>query len=239
VKPTLLVAVLAAGAAAVAVQSRGLRPAEVTSEAPPSSARGALRAAPCPDGTLPDDGVCIPAPSPPGARRAPGSGRDRIPRRQDRPEDFAAYRLPVRATMAAPSTTEAPDGGQPPGGALLDAPPASTVTAPELEGQEGPTRVVYSGQLVGATVVTVHTVAVGGRKSAVLVIIGNLASAPPLSPGQELGPAAPLGALGSAPLYLETRLLGAGVDPLAVARDQLRSDATSVLVDPRNVLAKR
>lgn len=194
--------------------------------------------APCPPGTLPDQGVCIPVPRPRAAtRRDPERG---VVKRPDRPADFARYVLPV-ARAASPSVVERnPAAGADPGSGgfaiWITAPPGTPVSAVALEGQAGPARVAFAGELEASTVVTLHDVKRGDRASTYVAITGNLeaSSAPPLR--EPLAAGTPLGKVGASPVYFELRLLRPNVDALATPADRLRDEALTVPVDPRNLL---
>src|SRR5690349_9125989 len=115
--PLVVAAVLAAAAAAVAAIAG--RTPRVTFAGPPRASPSATTLAPslCPPGSLPDNGVCIPVPPP--ERAAPGvTTTERIPRRPDRPPEYARYALPVEhvASVAVLGDRVAPDGGALPSG---------------------------------------------------------------------------------------------------------------------------
>jgi hypothetical protein len=108
--------------------------------------------------------------------------------------------------------------------------------APALDGQEGAGQVVFAGPLAGKTIITRHSVRAGDRKNDYVVILGNLGDVNALAPKTPIEGLTPIGTVGSAPVYLECRLLRPGVDPFAVPSEQLLEESTTVAVDPRNVL---
>jgi hypothetical protein len=96
--------------------------------------------------------------------------------------------------------------------------------------------VVFTGPLLGSSTITRHSVRTGDRKNDYLVVVGDLDAAPALAPRTEIASGAPLGKVGSSPIYVECRLLRTGVDPFAVPAERLLDDTVAVAVDPRNLL---
>src|SRR5690348_3929778 len=115
-RPWMMVTLVSAVGAAYAVLGDGpRRPWRTLSRSAPSAA--AVGPSLCPPGTLPDQGVCIPAPLP-GARRASPRRTDAVPRRPDRPPEYARYALPVARAVSIedPLGRSPADGGPPPSG---------------------------------------------------------------------------------------------------------------------------
>jgi hypothetical protein len=92
---------------------------------------------------------------------------------------------------------------------------------------------------MGTSTVTRHTVRTGDRKNDYVVILGGVDAAPSLPPKTVIESGAPFAKVGSSPVYLECRMLRAGVDPFAVPAERLLDDSIAVAVDPRNVLELR
>ncbi len=244
----LLRAALIVAAAVVLVRAAGwvarsaeeaAPPALTAAPAPPSGA------APCPPHTLPDQGACVPVPGRDPATGvdelapAPGLDGDHIPLLPNRPADPSRYRwpLPLLATglAALPFPLEPPS----PVAIALPAGAEGEVRALRLEQQVGDAEVLFTGELVTRTVLTLHTVrAPTGLRSFVLVY-GNLATITPgLARGANLRAGAPLGAVAvpSGALVLEAREVRRGVDVKALAAEELRHPARTVAVDLRNLL---
>jgi hypothetical protein len=235
--PIVAAAVFAAAAAAIAALA-GRAPRASFAELPrPSASVTSLAPSLCPPGSLPDNGVCIPVPSP--ERAAPRfASSERVPRRPDRPPEYTRYSLPVDriASVAELGDRVAPDGGALPSGIALRADPGAPVAALTLDGQEGAARIAYQGLLWGPTVVTLHTVRERGASQKYVVALGGLGSLHPRAIGDDVSPGAELGKVGASELFVETRLLRPGVDPRPLSAAALLSDANSTPTDPRNVL---
>jgi hypothetical protein len=75
-----------------------------------------------------------------------------------------------------------------------------------------------------------------GRQQEYLVVLGNLSAPNALAKGAEVAPRSVVGALGSTAVYLGVRLVRPGMDVTRLSPQELVSDATTVSVDPRNVL---
>ena len=234
-----LVAV-AAIAAAVAAATALVRqePRVSVAEAPHGSGSGSsLAPSLCPPGSLPDNGVCIPVP-PPERAASHATSSERIPRRPDRPPEYARYALPVErvASIAELGDGEGADGGVHPSGIVLRSDPGAPVAAIGLDGQEGPAQIAYEGRIWGPTVVTLHTVREHGVTDRYAVALGGLGNLRPLAEGEVVSPGAELGKTGASELIVETRLLRPGIDVRPLSAAALLSDASSVPTDPRNVL---
>lgn len=232
-------------AAAPSPEPSPAAPTAVSSTAPAQQTAGrAPLGAPCPAGTLPDNGVCIPAPSP-AALGEPPSGpapaaEDQIPRRPDRDADPLAYRWPI--TLHHPSAIT-PGGTGPSASATVGVTLTATGPAPvglvALEGQTEPARVVHIGALLGPSVVTHHRVGSGGGARSYLAVYAGLdALAPGLQTGAAIGPATTLGQLSSRPtrLHFQVRLVRDGVRVDELGEDDLLDPSLSIATDPRNVL---
>lgn len=236
-KPEIVTAaVVAALVGLSALARRPLAPPVFRAAGPSSSAE--RRLALCPAGTLPDQGVCIPVPR----ARPEARSEAAIPKRADRPADYGAYRLPVAASGSpAVVSTEAAgsDGGVRGLGISIAAAAGTPVTAMALDGQDGPSEIVFAGSLIGGTVIIRSTVRTSGRTGNYLSVIGNLDEPRGLAPKTELQDGAEIGKSGPEPLYFEIRLVRAGVDPFAVPADRLLDDSQTVSVDVRNLLRRR
>ena len=225
--------------AALAVLPVRLRPAvrDVTGQLTGPGALPAL----CPPGSLPDESVCIPAPAPAGSGAAGGRAVARIPLQADRSPDYARYALPLPATpeprvsWAREDAAFRPDGGDELPGIALRAAPATPVVARALRGQQGAATVVFSGRIVGGTLVTYHVVLQGDVRQEYLVALGNLDGSELPAPRVSLDDGATVGKTGAAPLYLDVRLLRPGADPWSLSPAALLGDSASVSVDARNV----
>ncbi|HEX4335867.1 MAG TPA: hypothetical protein VH062_08140 [Polyangiaceae bacterium] len=239
-KNASLVFVAAAAAAVAAFAVLGGRDPRVSlAPAPSASAAGSrLAASLCPPGSLPDDGVCIPVP-PPERAALNVTGADRIPRRPERPPEYGRYALPVEGVLSVAELGESalPDGGTRPSGVALGVAANTPVSAVELEGQDGPSRLVYAGPLWGPTVVTLHTVRARNGAEQYLVALAQLGSLRPHAVGDTLSGGATLGTSGTAPVVLETRLVRSGVDVRTLAASALLATGASSAVDARNVLS--
>lgn len=196
--------------------------------------------APCPPGTLPDDGVCVPVPAAP--RPSEANNAERIPRRPDRDPDYARYELPVLSpehpTVEANAGSSGPDGGPARAGIVVNVRAGAPVRVVSLEGQEGPASVVYAGSLMGGSLVTLHVVHERDRQREYLVVLGNVGQVPAVAPRAKLPRDAPAGTTTLAPLTLDVRLVRPNTDVWSVAPNALTDDATSISVDPRNVLER-
>ncbi|HEU5074474.1 MAG TPA: hypothetical protein VFU02_09880 [Polyangiaceae bacterium] len=244
VRAGIAAAVLAAIAAAV---DRRLDPVLVMGSGPaPRTSDPAALLRPCPPGTLLDNSVCVPVPTASSAPDAAATIRnwqvyDRLPRRPDRPADPRRYRWPVAGVAAFDASPFAAAGTVELDALLLAAPAATPVTAPSLEHQRGKTAVLYTGLIIGRTVVTEQRVLEGTREQIYLVLLGNLASVSTKA-GSHLAPGARVGTVGDSAergvsgLHLEVRRVRQGVDVRALRPDEYTSRAHTIACDPRNVL---
>jgi len=243
----LVRAALVVAAAVVLVRAAGwvVRSASEGEAPAPASATGAASGeAPCPPRTLPDQGACVPVPvlaavAAEDAPPAPALDRDHVPRLPGRPADPARYRWPLPLPPAGLAEVSVPLDPPSPVAVALPAEGHGEVRAVRLEGQVGDAEVLFVGELVGRTVVTLHTVRAAAGLRSLVLIHGQLAElAPGLARGQNLRAGAPLGAVlapGGA-LLLELREVRRDVDVQALPADELRHPARTIPVDLRNLL---
>lgn len=158
----------------------------------------------CPQGTVPDDDVCVHLPEgqeeeeAPEAQSAENAHRDvhgqwvaydQIPRRPDRDSDYDAYRYPVACASGCVISgydLDRPDEMQRRtrkrvghGAIDIAAAKGTPVVLLDLEHQQGDAQVIYVGPLFGTTVVTRHTVREGGKLRDYIVLFGHLDGATP------------------------------------------------------------
>lgn len=178
----------------------------------------------CPQGTLPDGGVCVPATdlTPSGEalveqkashhdRRGRLRSYDQIPRRPERPADFRLYQLPIPPLPEQSFVSSGYDLDQPDheqrrgaelkavghGGVDLAQKRGTRVLVATLENQAGEASVLYVGKLFGNSVVTRHSLREAGVLRDYLVIYGHLEGpAPGLRQGSSLEPGALVGFVG-------------------------------------------
>lgn len=206
---------LALGAGVLGAGARIASPPEspAPSSAPSTaSADGPQYEVPCPPGQLPDEGICIPVPAP-GELLTPPSGpprADLVPLRAGRPPEFERYRLPLapaegtaQGTVSVQEETTSDLGHT----LRLTSPEGGAVQSLSLEGQEGPTEVVFASHGPPAWVVTAHRVTRERGVLTLLLVHSDLAEvekalleAMPSAPlevqeGQRLGRASPSGFL--------------------------------------------
>ncbi|MGC4063388.1 MAG: M23 family metallopeptidase [Polyangiaceae bacterium] len=159
-------------------------------------------AAPCPPGTLPDNGVCIPVPvaeddtgealEPERNRHRTRSGEiteyDQIPRRPERPKDYRLYRYPVeplagQSLLMSGYDLHLPDESQRRGSKLkatghggidLAQKRGAEVRLVALEHQMEAAEVLYVGWLFGNSVVTLHRINEAGERREYIAIFGHL-----------------------------------------------------------------
>ncbi len=200
---------------------------------------------PCPPGTLLDNQVCVPAPDPdPSARQSIRNWQvyDRLPRRPDRPARYDRYILPVEAPAAVEPSPFLEEGQVAGDALLLRGAWQAPVRSEPLEHQQGPSRVLYTGKLVGRSVVTEHRVEEPGGEQTYLVILGNLDKVSTRA-GALLKSGETLGSIGHSAsrqvigLHLEIRRVRHGVDARELGRDDFRARARTVACDARNVYA--
>ncbi|MBI3200747.1 MAG: M23 family metallopeptidase [Myxococcales bacterium] len=199
-------------------------PAAARTLAATPAASAASLAAACPDGTLPDQGVCIPVPegSAGGAELAAeeNAHRDRsgawrfyeqIPRRPERPADYRRYRWPVPPLPGQNLVVSGYDLDRPDvqqrrgahikavghGGLDLGQRRGAEVRLVNLEHQTGDAEVLFVGEVFGNSVVTRHSVREGDRLREYVIVYGHLEGpAPGLSRGVNLREGSLLGFVG-------------------------------------------
>jgi hypothetical protein len=209
---------------------------------------------PCPARHLPEGAACVPllAMDEPTEgevqveRRPRGPAVALIPRRPDRPADPLAIRYPLDGEphlMRGFDEAMAQSKAESPASVELGAERGNPIHALFLVGQQGKTRVVATGRLVGNTLVTAHDVTESGRTRTYLLVHGKLEGfGPDAKPGAELADGAVLGFVGDSgnpgvvSLYLEARLLREEQDPTKLDLADLVDPATSIPTDVRNVL---
>lgn len=271
IRAAVVAAVLAALGRAAEQPPRTVRlaPVMVTQ---PTQAPAADLAAACPPGTLPDARVCIPVPTTDDTGlhvvQATNSHRDAagrfvsydvIPRRPDRPAEYAQYRLPViplpGSVVGSGFDLDRPDAEQRRGAAFsavghggidIPQPRRGEVRTIPLEHQEGHAEVLYVGPLFGNSVVTRHVLRESGQRRDYVVVWGHLEGpAPGLAAGRELksgelvGFAGDSGSPGVVHLHFEVRRVREGVDPRGLGPGQLVQNSKTVACDPRNVLPRK
>jgi murein DD-endopeptidase MepM/ murein hydrolase activator NlpD len=199
VRLAIYLGVIASASTLVGLRARPLQanpapPAALVGAAPPS--------APCPPGTLPDNGVCIPVPvaeddtgealEPERNRHRTRSGEiteyDQIPRRPERPKDYRLYRYPVeplagQSLLMSGYDLHLPDDSQRRGRKLkatghggidLAQKRGAEVRLVALEHQAEAAEVLYVGWLFGNSVVTLHRINEAGERREYIVIFGHL-----------------------------------------------------------------
>jgi Peptidase family M23 len=180
---------------------------------------------------------------------------EQIPRRQTRPEEYAAYVYPVPDTnVVSGYDLDKPDELQRRGkmnmvghgGVDLVEPEGTPISMIALDHQLGEAEVVFAGHFYGLTVVTRHTLKEGGKKREYLLFFCHLQSIPEqVSRGRRLRPCELVGFVGNTDsptlvhLHLEARRLRDGVDAWTLGPGELNARETSVICDPRNVLPLR
>lgn len=223
----------------------------------------------CGPRTLPEGQACLPLPKPgqasPGGQGELGDDEARpgasarqtlVPRRPERPREASAYHVPLSGD-AAPMVLGGLDrpwdlgaGAEGvsvgPSAVLFGAAAGDEVVALSLDGQEGPSEVVFVGDMVGATIVTAHLVRDGGKLRQVLLVHGNLAAfggaiteGISLEAGEVLATVGDSAWPGRPGLYLEVLELREGVNLGAIPASKLRADTISVPTDARNHLPLR
>lgn len=197
--------------------------APAASSAASVTAAASLAAA-CPEGTLPDQGVCIPVPE--GAaggaeltaqenahRDRSGAWRfyEQIPRRPERSSDYRRYRWPVPPLPGQNLVVSGYDLDRPDvqqrrgahikavghGGLDLGQRRGAEVRLVNLEHQTGDAEVLFVGEVFGNSVVTRHSVREGDRLREYVIVYGHLEGpAPGLSRGVNLREGSLLGFVG-------------------------------------------
>ena len=165
-----------------------------------------------------------------------------LPRRPDRPTAYEDYRWPVELTAEGIVTDEPSALGS----LFIPQRRGAVVRAEQLVHQVGDAEVLAIDELVGTTVVTLHTLRHAGGLREYLVFYGSLAeTSPGLKRGANVAPQTVIGKVGdsgqpgSVRLYLEVRQLRRNVDPKGLPMPELRHPARSIACDPRNVFPLR
>jgi hypothetical protein len=245
VDPLVKAAAFAAVALSLGLLAVPGRKTEVRVGAPTgAAAKSANLASVCGPGTLPDGDQCVPVPvalSSVENDRSRVRALDHLPRRPDRPADFARYRYPLTPRRVEPEDTSSGDSSVT--ALLLRAQPGSEVRSIALAGQEGDARVVSVGTLRGNSVVTHHRVREASGTRDYLLVVGGLESTTGgLAPGSPLPQNVVLGALparseqGEPSLFLAVRRLRAGYDMKALEGEDVLTSSRTISSDPRNVL---
>ena len=166
---------------------------------------------------------------------------DHIPRRPDRPADYARYRYPLAPRRVDPADANPDDLTV--GSLWLRAQPGSDVRSIALTGQEGDAKVLFVGTLRGNSIVSHHRVREAGGVRDYLLVLGEFErTTPGLAPGSPLPANVELGSLpsrtehGEPSLFLAVRRLRSGYDLKALEGEDLLTSARTIGSDPRNVL---
>jgi murein DD-endopeptidase MepM/ murein hydrolase activator NlpD len=231
---------------------------------------------PCAATELSDDGVCIRvgeidydegeavAAVPNGHHEKSGHWRvyDQIPKADERPADYDAYRYPIPAGMAGGHHVvsgydlDKPDVKQRRswhlkhvGHGAVDLPQqrGAPIALVPIEHQEGDATLLYDGVLFGNTVITLHTVRESGALRHYALLYGHLENSAaglragmPLAEGSTIGYVGDSGSPNLVHLHLEVRKIREGVDIAAEIKrygsGALLMDHTAIVCDPRNVL---
>ncbi len=180
---------------------------------------------------------------------------EQIPRRPERPEEYAAYRYPViDAPVVSGYDLDKPDEEQRRGhmhavghgGVDLMAPMGTTISMVRLDHQVGDAEVLYVGPLYGQTVITRHVVREGGVDRDYVLLFGHLDHAgDDVRRGRRLREGATVGFVGNTDspelvhLHLEARRLRNGLDAWKMPAYLVTAREYTVVTDPRNVLPLR
>ncbi len=241
-RPIVRTALVVAGVAAVAKLASWLSPPPESRQQHPAVPGSASAArSECPPGTLPDGRACIPVPDDPSPLAPTEPTRDHssaIPRRPDRPREYDRYQWPVDLTAEGVISPEPPV----PGALLIPQQRGAPVRALQLRHQVGDAALLAVSNLVGTTVVTLHTLRHPGGLRQYLVLYGRLSSTgaalkagASLPSGTVLGKVGDSGQPGDVHLYLEVRQVRGNVDLTQLPVAEIRHPARTVPCDPRNV----
>jgi murein DD-endopeptidase MepM/ murein hydrolase activator NlpD len=225
----------------------------------------------CPPRNLPDGSACVRIPddddSGPDNEAEFAAHHDKkgnwvvyeqIPRRPERPADYAAYQYPVPCAgecVVSGYDLDQPDEHQRRGRRLrhvghgaVDLPErkGTPIVLLALEHQEGDAEVVYAGPLFGITVITRHSLREAGRLRDYVVLFGHLETfaagvhtGARLKEGDTIGSVGDTGSPELVHLHLEVRRVRDGVDVAKLSPDALVANENTVVCDPRNVLPLR
>ena len=199
----------------------------------------------CPAGTLPDGRACIPVPEGPvadGDAERRGADESWIPRRPDRPESYERYRWPVELSAEG----VLPSDANSPGGLVFPEQRGTEVRSRQLLHQVGDAEVLAITDLIGTTVITLHTLRHPGGLRQYVVLYGHLGETDPgLKQGTNLRPDAVIGKVGDSGrpgyvgLYLEVRQVRRNIDLTRLPVAEIRHPARTVACDARNVFPER
>jgi murein DD-endopeptidase MepM/ murein hydrolase activator NlpD len=180
---------------------------------------------------------------------------EQIPRRPERPEEYAAYRYPViDAPVVSGYDLDRPDEEQRRGhmhavghgGVDLMAPMGTTISMVRLDHQVGDAEVLYVGPLYGETVITRHVVREAGVDRDYVLLFGHLDHVgDDVRRGRRLREGATVGFVGNTDspelvhLHLEARRLRNGIDAWRLPAYLVTAREYTVVTDPRNVLPLR
>jgi murein DD-endopeptidase MepM/ murein hydrolase activator NlpD len=180
---------------------------------------------------------------------------EQIPRRAERPEEYAAYRYPVvDAPVVSGYDLDKPDEEQRRGhmhavghgGVDLVAPIGTVIKMVRLDHQVGDAEVLYVGPLYGETVITRHVVREGGANRDYVLLFGHLDHVgDDVRRGRRLREGATVGFVGNSDspelvhLHLEARRVRNGVDAWRMPAYLATAREYTVVTDPRNVLPLR
>ena len=180
---------------------------------------------------------------------------EQIPRRPERPEEYAAYRYPVvDAPVVSGYDLDKPDDEQRRGhmhavghgGVDLIAPMGTTIRMVSLDHQVGDAEVLYVGPLYGQTVITRHVVREAGVDRDYVLLFGHLDHAgDDVRRGRRLREGATVGFVGNTDspelvhLHLEARRMRNGVDAWRMPPYLVTAREYTIVSDPRNVLPLR
>lgn len=230
-----------------------------------------LDLAQCPPATLWDAAVCVPVPQAGLSegealvaernvhrnRSGTWSEYEQIPRRPDRPRDYALYRYPIQPLAGQSLLMSGYDLNLPNdsqrrgprlkavghGGIDLAQRRGAEVRLVSLEHQKGPAEVLYVGWLFGNTVVTLHRLQEAGNERQYLVLHGHLEKpATGLEPGALVDEGELVGYVGDSDspgaihLHLEIRQVRSNVDARLLKPGEIVDNSRSVACDPRNLL---
>lgn len=203
---------------------------------------------PCPERAIPEGDVCIPLPE----ERVDDVARDGaplelIPRLPDRTADVSQLSLPVASPASVRFDPEPLVlGGHRARFLHVAAVRAEPVRAPALTGQLGDADVLYVGDFVGRTVVTLHRTTDAGRARDYLVFFMDLDGVGPnIAEGRTVRSEDILGFVGEglAPgeprLLLEVRQVRDDIDARPLDVEKMADASASIAVDPRNVFPEK
>jgi murein DD-endopeptidase MepM/ murein hydrolase activator NlpD len=180
---------------------------------------------------------------------------EQIPRRPERPAEYAAYRYPViDAPVVSGYDLDKPDDEQRRGhmnavghgGVDLMAPMGTTISMLRLEHQVGDAEVLYVGPLYGNTIITRHVVREAGVDREYVLLFGHLDKyGDDVRRGRRLREGATVGFVGNSDspelihLHLEARRVRNGINAWKMPAYMVLTREYTVVTDPRNVLPLR